>query len=170
MAAATSSGASVGAAADRVKGDFMHAGDGHERPRHGTDLAAWASLPRRFRPAGAHGLQDLLTRRSRKDMDAGSVVVLARVTRSSRPIRAAALRPRSLVTRSSPRKSMALFRDPKVNPNAERFDRLFSEVLSRDLKVMDAAAIALARDNAIRLWCFLHQTGYRKSYARRGSL
>jgi uridylate kinase len=51
--------------------------------------------------------------------------------------------------------------DPKTNPNAERFERLtFSEVLSRDLKVMDAAAIALARDNGIPVVVFsLHQTG-----------
>jgi uridylate kinase len=50
--------------------------------------------------------------------------------------------------------------DPKVNPRAERYGRLtFSEVLARDLKVMDAAAIALARDNAIPIVVFsLHQT------------
>jgi uridylate kinase len=51
--------------------------------------------------------------------------------------------------------------DPKTNPDAVRFDRLtFSEVLSRDLKVMDAAAIALARDNSIPVVVFsLHQEG-----------
>lgn len=42
--------------------------------------------------------------------------------------------------------------DPKKVPNATRFDTLsYDEVLSRDLKVMDGAAIALARDNAIPL-------------------
>jgi uridylate kinase len=51
--------------------------------------------------------------------------------------------------------------DPKANPQAERYGRLtFSEILSRDLKVMDAAAIALARDNHIPIVVFsLHQTG-----------
>jgi len=51
--------------------------------------------------------------------------------------------------------------DPKTNPRAERYDSLtFSEVLARDLKVMDAAAIALARDNAIPIVVFsLHQKG-----------
>ncbi len=51
--------------------------------------------------------------------------------------------------------------DPKINPRAERYDRLtFSEVLGRDLKVMDATAIALARDNAIPIVVFsLHQKG-----------
>ncbi|HVZ04217.1 UMP kinase [Hyphomicrobium sp.] len=42
--------------------------------------------------------------------------------------------------------------DPKKDPNAERFDRLsYSEVLAKDLKVMDGAAIALARDNGLPL-------------------
>jgi len=51
--------------------------------------------------------------------------------------------------------------DPKTNPRAERFASLtFSEVLARDLKVMDAAAIALARDNSIPIVVFsLRQNG-----------
>ncbi len=40
--------------------------------------------------------------------------------------------------------------DPHKVPDAERYDRLtYMDVLSRDLKVMDASAIALARENAI---------------------
>ncbi|MDH3581102.1 MAG: UMP kinase [Hyphomicrobiales bacterium] len=40
--------------------------------------------------------------------------------------------------------------DPKTDPKAERFDALsYTDVLARDLKVMDGAAIALARDNDI---------------------
>lgn len=40
--------------------------------------------------------------------------------------------------------------DPKQVPGAERYDKLsYDEVLSRDLRVMDGAAIALARDNAL---------------------
>src|ERR1700745_2055291 len=38
--------------------------------------------------------------------------------------------------------------DPKTDPKAERYDRLsYHEVLSRNLRVMDASAIALMRDN-----------------------
>lgn len=45
--------------------------------------------------------------------------------------------------------------DPHTNPDAKRFDRLdYSEVLSRDLKVMDGAAIALARDNRLPVIVF----------------
>ena len=45
--------------------------------------------------------------------------------------------------------------DPMKDPNAVRYDRLtYSEVLSRDLKVMDGAAIALARDNNLPVIVF----------------
>lgn len=45
--------------------------------------------------------------------------------------------------------------DPKTNPDAERYDTLtYSEVLARDLKVMDGAAIALARDNKLPVVVF----------------
>jgi uridylate kinase len=45
--------------------------------------------------------------------------------------------------------------DPEINADAKRFDRLsFHEVLSRDLKVMDAAAISLARENQIPIMVF----------------
>lgn len=45
--------------------------------------------------------------------------------------------------------------DPKKNPAAERYDTLsYSEVLARDLKVMDGAAIALARDNDLPVVVF----------------
>jgi len=45
--------------------------------------------------------------------------------------------------------------DPRKVPTAKRFDRLsYSDVLSRDLKVMDGAAIALARDNGVPVIVF----------------
>jgi len=45
--------------------------------------------------------------------------------------------------------------DPKKDPSAERYDRLgYAEVLARDLKVMDGAAIALARDNDLPVIVF----------------
>lgn len=45
--------------------------------------------------------------------------------------------------------------DPKKDPSAERYDRLtYIDVLARDLKVMDAAAVALARDNHIPVVVF----------------
>lgn len=45
--------------------------------------------------------------------------------------------------------------DPKTNANAERFDRIsYDEVLRRNLKVADASAIALCRDNKMPLIVF----------------
>ena len=45
--------------------------------------------------------------------------------------------------------------DPFKNPKAERFDRIsFIDVLTKDLKVMDATAISLARENNIPIVIF----------------
>jgi uridylate kinase len=45
--------------------------------------------------------------------------------------------------------------DPKKDPKAERYERLsYLEVLAQDLKVMDASAISLMRDNAIPIVVF----------------
>jgi uridylate kinase len=45
--------------------------------------------------------------------------------------------------------------DPKKDPAAIRYDRLtYSEVLARNLQVMDGAAIALARDNRLPVIVF----------------
>jgi len=51
--------------------------------------------------------------------------------------------------------------DPKTDPNAVRYDKLtYTEILARNLKVMDAAAISLARDNALPVLVFsLHEKG-----------
>ena len=51
--------------------------------------------------------------------------------------------------------------DPKIDPTAERFDRLtHDEVLSRGLSVMDTAAVALARENQIPVAVFsIHEPG-----------
>ena len=45
--------------------------------------------------------------------------------------------------------------DPEKHPDAERYDELtFMDVLSRDLAVMDASAISLARENNIPILVF----------------
>jgi len=51
--------------------------------------------------------------------------------------------------------------DPKKVPDAVRYDRLnYLEVLSRDLQVMDASAISLARENHIPILVFsIHNVG-----------
>jgi uridylate kinase len=45
--------------------------------------------------------------------------------------------------------------DPKKDPKAVRYDRLsYLEVLAQDLKVMDASAISLMRDNGVPIVVF----------------
>ncbi|MEL6767593.1 MAG: UMP kinase [Pseudomonadota bacterium] len=45
--------------------------------------------------------------------------------------------------------------DPKTNPDAERFETVsYDDVLAKNLRVMDASAIALARDNALPIIVF----------------
>lgn len=56
-------------------------------------------------------------------------------------------------------------KDPNKHDDAERFDTLtYHDVLAKDLKVMDASAIALARENGIPILVFsIHNPG---SFAR----
>jgi len=51
--------------------------------------------------------------------------------------------------------------DPAKDPSAKRFDRLtYLDVLAQDLKVMDAAAISLGRENRIPILVFsIHERG-----------
>lgn len=51
--------------------------------------------------------------------------------------------------------------DPRKNPNAKRFESLdYLDVLARDLKVMDASAVTLMRDNQIPIVVFnIHDQG-----------
>jgi uridylate kinase len=45
--------------------------------------------------------------------------------------------------------------DPKKDPTAQRYERLsYLEVLAQDLRVMDASAIALMRDNGVPIVVF----------------
>ena len=45
--------------------------------------------------------------------------------------------------------------DPKTNPDAKRYDKLtLAEVLDKELKVMDATAAAICRDNDINILVF----------------
>jgi uridylate kinase len=52
-------------------------------------------------------------------------------------------------------------RDPALDANAVKYKKIsYTDVLTKDLKVMDAAAISLCRDNGLPLVVFnLHETG-----------
>lgn len=49
--------------------------------------------------------------------------------------------------------------DPKTNPDAQKFSAIsYNDVISHNLKVMDTAAVALARDNNIPIVVFAQHT------------
>jgi len=59
--------------------------------------------------------------------------------------------------------------DPMTDASAERYDRLtYMDVLSRDLRVMDASAISLARENDIPILVFSIQNAGAFASAVRG--
>jgi len=61
--------------------------------------------------------------------------------------------------------------DPKKDRQAQRYERLdYMEVLSRDLQVMDASAISLARENRIPILVFsiIEPGGFAEVVAGRG--
>jgi uridylate kinase len=63
-------------------------------------------------------------------------------------------------------------KDPKKHPDARRFDRItYNEVLTKNLGVMDASAIALARDNNLPIIVFSldEPGGFRGILAGRGT-
>ncbi len=153
---------------DRVKGDFMGMmatvmnGLALEQAfkRVGQSVSLYSGLPvptvcRTFSRDDAMA-----------DLDQGSVVILSGgtgnpffTTDTTAALRAAELGCDAIL--KATQVDGIYSQDPKKDPNAERYNRLtFSEVLARDLKVMDAAAIALARDNSIPIVVFsLHQKG-----------
>ncbi len=153
---------------DRVKSDFMGMlatvmnGLALEQAlrRQGQRAAVYSGLPvptvcRTFSAGDAC-----------KDLDDGAAVILAGgtgnpffTTDTAAALRAAELGCDAIL--KATQVDGIYSEDPKDNPRAVRYGRLsFSEVLSRDLKVMDAAAIAIARDNAIPIVVFsLHQKG-----------
>ena len=101
-----------------------------------------------------------IRRRAKRHMEKGRVVIFAAGT--GNPFfttdTAAALRATEMncdAILKGTRVDGVYSADPEKNPEAERYDRLtFLEVLSRDLAVMDASAISLARENDIPILVF----------------
>ncbi len=101
-----------------------------------------------------------IRRRAVRHMEKGRVVILlpAPAIPTSRPIPAAALRASEMdcdCLLKGTKVDGIYSADPEKDPNAERFELLTHfDVLQRDLKVMDAAAITLCRENDIPILVF----------------
>ena len=108
--------------------------------------------------------EPFLRARAQRHLDKGRVVICAAgtgnpffTTDTGATLRAAELKCDALFKGTSV--DGVYSADPKKDPDAVRFETLtYDEMLARNLKVMDGAAIALARDNAIPVIVFSIRT------------
>jgi len=107
-----------------------------------------------------------IRRRAERHMEKGRVVIFAAgtgnpffTTDTAAALRAAEMRCDALL--KGTQVDGVYSADPRKDPKAERYDELsYLEVLSRDLAVMDAAAISLARENGLPILVFnIHEPG-----------
>jgi uridylate kinase len=107
-----------------------------------------------------------IRRRAERHMEKGRVVIFAAgtgnpffTTDTAAALRAAEMKCDALL--KGTQVDGVYSADPRREPTAKRYDELtYLEVLSRDLGVMDAAAISLARENKLPILVFnIHATG-----------
>jgi uridylate kinase len=107
-----------------------------------------------------------IRRRAERHMEKGRVVIFAAgtgnpffTTDTAAALRAAEMGCNALLKGTQVDGVYAA--DPRKHPDAERFERLtYHDVLARDLRVMDASAISLARDNGLPIVVFnIHAPG-----------
>jgi uridylate kinase len=104
--------------------------------------------------------EPVIRRRAERHLQKGRVVIFAAgvgapyfTTDSGAALRAAEMKCDALLKGTSV--DGVYDDDPKKNPNAKRYDAVdFDTVLADNLKVMDASAVALCRDNAIPIVVF----------------
>ncbi len=104
--------------------------------------------------------EPFIRRRAERHMEKGRIVIFAAgtgnpffTTDSAAALRAAEMGCDALLKGTSV--DGVYDADPKKDPSATRYDSVtFSRVLSDDLKVMDASAVALCRDNNIPIVVF----------------
>ena len=104
--------------------------------------------------------EPVIRRRAERHLEKGRVVIFAAgvgapyfTTDSGAALRAAEMKCDALLKGTSV--DGVYDSDPKQNPDAVRYDSLsFHRVLADNLKVMDASAVALCRDNAIPIVVF----------------
>ena len=104
--------------------------------------------------------EPVIRRRAERHLEKGRVVIFAAgvgspyfTTDSGAALRAAEMKCDALFKGTSV--DGVYDSDPKTNPNAKRYDTVdYNTVLAGDLKVMDASAVALCRDNNIPIVVF----------------
>ena len=104
--------------------------------------------------------EPVIRRRAERHLEKGRVVIFAAgvgspyfTTDSGAALRAAEMKCDALFKGTSV--DGIYDSDPKTNPNAKRYETVdYNTVLAEDLKVMDASAVALCRDNQIPIVVF----------------
>ena len=104
--------------------------------------------------------EPVIRRRAERHLEKGRVVIFAAgvgapyfTTDSGAALRAAEMQCDALLKGTSV--DGVYDSDPKTNPDARRYDTIdYDTVLADNLKVMDASAVALCRDNAIPIVVF----------------
>ncbi len=104
--------------------------------------------------------EPVIRRRAERHLEKGRVVIFAAgvgspyfTTDSGAALRAAEMKCDALLKGTSV--DGVYDSDPKTNPDAQRFDTVtYGKVLASNLKVMDASAVALCRDNQIPIVVF----------------
>jgi uridylate kinase len=122
--------------------------------RLGVDTRVQSAIPM------ASVCEPFIRRRAERHLEKGRVVIFAAgvgspffTTDSGAALRAAEMKCDALFKGTSV--DGVYDADPKKVPGATRYEEIdFSTVLSRDLKIMDASAIALCRDNNIPIVVF----------------
>jgi uridylate kinase len=119
--------------------------------------------------------EPFIRRRAIRHMEKGRVVILAGgtgnpyfTTDTAAALRAAELGAEAILMAKNQIDGV-YDADPRTNPDARRYDVLgYQEVLERNLRVMDASAIALCRDNHLPIIVFNVQEGGNIQRAARG--
>jgi uridylate kinase len=103
-----------------------------------------------------------IRRRAQRHMEKGRVVVFAGgtgnpffTTDTAAALRAAEIEAQAILKGTHSGVDGVYTADPKLDPTATRFDEIsYLDVIAKDLKVMDATAIAFCRDNQIPIVVF----------------
>ena len=103
-----------------------------------------------------------IRRRAMRHLEKGRVVIFAAgtgnpffTTDTAAALRAAEIEAQAILKGTHSGVDGVYTADPKKDPTARRYDEVsFTEVLNKDLKVMDATAIAFCRDNQIPIVVF----------------
>ncbi len=128
--------------------------DALERAGQPTRVQSAIEMPRIAEP--------YIRRRAMRHLEKGRVVIFAAgtgnpffTTDTAAALRAAELDANALLKGTHSGVDGVYSADPRVDPTATRFERVsYMDVMTKDLKVMDATAIAFCRDNKLPIVVF----------------